>query len=92
MSNVIWNPFEYDNKMKLFIIYLSLLQVWLKKESKNYQSVSIGIALYYTASVNVGLFYVSTESIRETTALLNSWVTFLRNLTGYYGPCQDGAV
>jgi hypothetical protein len=46
MSNVIiWNPFEYENKMKLFIIYLSLLQVWLKKESKNDQLVSIGIAI-----------------------------------------------
>jgi hypothetical protein len=64
------------------LMYLTLLQVWWKEESKNHLLVSLGVVMCYTAVTTVGFCYASMDSIRETTTLLNSWVKFQKNLIG----------
>jgi hypothetical protein len=71
------------------LMYLALLHVSFKGESKNHLLVSIGIVMYYTTAANVGLSCKNMECTRETTLLLNSWMQFQRNLTDY-GPTLEG--
>jgi hypothetical protein len=71
------------------LMYLTLLHAWLKGESNNNLLISIGILMYYTTVSNLGLCYLSVDSTRETTVLLNSWVAFQRSLI-QYGPFSEG--
>jgi hypothetical protein len=71
------------------LMYLALLLVWWKGESKNHLLLSIGIVMYYTSAVNLGLCYKNMDSTWQTTVLINSWIKFQRSLTEF-GPSKKG--